>query len=226
MNDLGNGVYELTLARPITPGAATVITYLNDDSYVTYIAHPANADGSTYANAADITFVVDCWRNPGSCTEYQADIDRSGQVTGNDVIVLVDLLNGMDQFDEWFFTLKADPGPCEPVPVPCGCGALLCGAPEGGGASGPEEDGARFAEGFVAYLTNVDLEDEEQAEWFGEIVARLCDLSVRALSAGERANLAASLLDPELTFVSPWVEFLVPDISAFLQSFDLSAGLE
>jgi len=67
-------------------------------------------------------------------------------------------------------------------------------------------------------LTNVDIEDPVEAECFPVIVGQLCDMSFRVLSVVERQELGRSLLDPELTFVTPWVEFLVPDIVAFLQS--------
>jgi len=45
-------------------------------------------------------------------------------------------------------------------------------------------------------------------------------MSLRILGAAEREALGATLLDPDLEFVSPWVEFVIPDIVAYLQSSD------
>ena len=225
VDDLGNGVYRLTLARPITPGAATVITYLGDDSYVTYIAHPANVDGSLTSNANDITEWVQCWNNPGTCTPYQEDTDHSVITTLNDQITVIDLLNGAGEFDPWYGTPKPDPTQCEPESVPCGCTTPLCGAPEGNGESESDAGSERFAEGFVTFLTHVNLAGDMEAECFAKIVGGLCDMSFRVLSSAERESLAGRLLDAELTFNSPYVEFLVPDVAAFLRSTDPSPVL-
>ena len=75
-------------------------------------------------------------------------------------------------------------------------------------------------------LANVNLEDPVEAECFLVIVGQLCDMSLRVLTVSERKGLGDTLLDSELTFVTPWVEFLVPDIAAFLQSPDPSPVLD
>ena len=75
-------------------------------------------------------------------------------------------------------------------------------------------------------LANVDLEDPVEAECFSVIVGQLCEMSFRVLSAPERAALCEELVDPDLAFASPWVEFVIPDIVAFLQSTDPSPGTD
>jgi len=108
----------------------------------------------------------------------------------------------------------------------CGCEEGEGGAPEGGGDGGPEEGTERFAEGFVTYLTSVDLEDPAEAEYFSVIVGGLCDMALQVLTVTEREALGEALLDPDLTFVSPWVESIIPDIVAYLQSEQSDEGQE
>ena len=87
------GLYTIALAHGCVAGAVTTIQY-NGGDYVSYLHHPANADGSDYANANDITVVVNCLNTPGSCQNWQADLDFSGSQTANDIVEVVDLLNG------------------------------------------------------------------------------------------------------------------------------------
>ena len=76
-------------------GTVATIQYDGGD-FVEYIHHPANADASVKADANDIIVVVNCLNSPGSCPDYQGDIDASGIQGANDIIEEVNLLNGSD----------------------------------------------------------------------------------------------------------------------------------
>ena len=100
----------LTLDRPIDPKAWTVITfhgeYADDVIRLGYL--PADADASGTSNAGDIVEVVEGTRHGGPL--HQFDIDRSGSIANNDIIVLIDLLNGAEPFEGyWFKTLPPRP---------------------------------------------------------------------------------------------------------------------
>ena len=100
----GVGNYTITLEHGIAAGAITTIQYAGTGDFVQYYHHPSNVDGSGYANANDITEIVDCLLYPGSCADWQEDIDYSGAPTGNDIIETIDLLNGASTYEPWFGT--------------------------------------------------------------------------------------------------------------------------
>ena len=111
--DNGDGTYTITLAHGIAVGAVTTIQY-NGGDYVQYVHHPANVDGSSYANANDITFVIDCLYHPGACDAWQEDVDFSGAATANDIIETIDLLNGAGVYAPGWFNspLPVNDGSC------------------------------------------------------------------------------------------------------------------
>ena len=115
VTDNGDGTYTIILNHGIQGGTVATIQY-NGGDYVTYIHHPANADaktGSASANANDILYVIDCLRDPGSCEDYEADIDASGVQGANDIIEEIDLLNGAGAYCPWFgTTLPVNGGDC------------------------------------------------------------------------------------------------------------------
>lgn len=111
----GSGVYEMVLAHAIAPGRVTKIEYLGDGSSVEYTSHPANVDAGPAANGADVEEHIDCCLT-GLCTpmwgNYSCDIDRSLAVTPADLIFLVDLLIGTQQWDQWNNTNLPSPAAC------------------------------------------------------------------------------------------------------------------
>ena len=112
ITDHGDGSYTIILEHGIAPGAVTTIRY-NGGDYVEYIHHPANVDGSSFANANDITKIVDCLNSAGSCLPWEQDIDFSGAPTANDIIEEVNLLNGSGAFTAWYGTeLPVNGGDC------------------------------------------------------------------------------------------------------------------
>ena len=110
------GVYAIELAHGLGTdvcfGSVTTIQY-NGGDYVTYIRHPANVNGSSFANADDIIALIDCLNAPGSCENYEADTDASGIQGAADIIEEVDLLNGAGAYCPWFGTqLPENNGDC------------------------------------------------------------------------------------------------------------------
>jgi hypothetical protein len=110
--------YTLTLTRPITAGAATTITYTDNNTATqtaTFIAHPGNVNGDALSSGADVMSMIDCCLN-GDCAPWglhSCDIDGSGAVHPPDLIGLIDLLNGAGPFDAWSGTsLPSADGVC------------------------------------------------------------------------------------------------------------------
>lgn len=107
--DEASGVYTISLARPITPGAITRVAYsptVGTPSIATFISHPANVNGDSLASPIDILRIIDCLNNVSpevNCPwgTYSKDIDHSGQFNPADVLRVIDLLNGADVFDPW-----------------------------------------------------------------------------------------------------------------------------
>lgn len=107
--DNGNGSYTIHLARPLTPGAATRISYTpmsGPSTTGTFYAHPANVNGDNIANPLDILRIIDCLNGiqPNvNCPHgiYSRDIDQSGVFNPADILRVIDLLNGADLFDVW-----------------------------------------------------------------------------------------------------------------------------
>lgn len=109
VTDNGNGSYTIHLARPLTPGAATRISYtpMSGPSTIgTFYAHPANVNGDNIASPVDILRIIDCLNGiqPNlNCPYgiYSRDIDHSGVFNPADILRVIDLLNGADLFDVW-----------------------------------------------------------------------------------------------------------------------------
>jgi hypothetical protein len=110
------GVYTLTLARPITAGAATTITYTNDinaRTTATFISHPANANGNATSTAGDVLDLIQALRGvvilPSGM--FSQDIDKSGLIGPPDVLEALDLLNGSDAYAVWNNTPRPTAAP-------------------------------------------------------------------------------------------------------------------
>ena len=107
------GVYEIRLARPITPGAVTRV-YYRDGSYVSLIAHPANVNADDTSARADVFSLLEHMNDiaPAPYDPYSVDINHSGGVDPGDLLALIDLLNGAGLHTEWSATTKPTPGDC------------------------------------------------------------------------------------------------------------------
>ena len=99
----GDGTYMLMLARPITPGEITSITYtdgLGTASTGCFAAHPGNVNGDGAADPDDISALIDVLNGDALSPWgiYSEDIDHSGRLTPADLLRGIDLLNGAGPF--------------------------------------------------------------------------------------------------------------------------------
>jgi len=223
VTDHGDGTYTIALEHGLRSNYVTTIEYLGSEDYVQYIHHPANADGSSVANAADITVVVDCLNSPGTCENYVADIDASDVQGANDIIEEIDLLNGDGQYDPWFGTSRPENlGDCPAECPPSGGGGDGGGAGEGGGRGAPsapdvDEDEPPFGPWFVEFLMQANQQGAPAMSEFIITVEALTGWCAEHLTSSEKAELVALLTDPEAEFADEAVEALVPRIVAALQ---------
>lgn len=121
-NVVGNGnTYTITLARPITKGAVTRVSYNPEGApavVATFTSHPANVNGDSQSAPTDILRIIDCLNNVTPAVNcpwgtYSTDIDQSGAFNPADVLRVIDLLNGADVFDPWNNTALPG-GTCTP----------------------------------------------------------------------------------------------------------------
>ena len=207
VTDLGSGQYQITLLRAITPGAATKIVYIPSGSEVIFYAHPGNVNGDGFANALDVTALVDYLSPPPTPPwgPYSVDIDHSGQGGPSDITREIDLLNGAQLYDPWLSTALPEAPDCDPAC--CGCDQWPAGAaaPEGANSEPEAQDNSAYITGMVGYLVAVDPNDAEDAHWWHETAEGMAHLAIVALSDAERDELACRLLDDELEFTSPVV---------------------
>jgi len=117
--DHGGGSYTLLLARPMTPGAVTTITYVTNGTYGVFTSHPANVNGDSAAGAADVLAMIDCLNGLNTAVNcpwdgYSSDVDRSTATNAADVLAVIDLLNGAAAFDSWNNTTRPDAAACLP----------------------------------------------------------------------------------------------------------------
>ncbi len=115
------GSYKITLARAITTGCVTVISY-DDDQFGEFISHPANVNADGVSNQLDILALIDILNGVAEPPFglYSADIAHRGIITPLDIIFLIDLLNGAEVFDPWMNV---------PLPENVGCPGGACGDP-------------------------------------------------------------------------------------------------
>ncbi len=103
VEDDGTGAYIIHLARPITTGAVTTITYIGTGAMGTFTSHPGNVNGDIETAPSDIIAEIDCINGLGACPWglYGCDVDHDGQCGPSDIVGLVDVLNGAGEFTAW-----------------------------------------------------------------------------------------------------------------------------
>jgi len=108
VTDNGGGQFTIHLAHPITSGAVTKITYSGNGTFARYIAHPANLNIDGFANVTDVQALVNALDGtvPLLAGLLSGDVNRSGAVTGADLLDLVGLLNGEGEYAIWNNTPK------------------------------------------------------------------------------------------------------------------------
>ncbi len=109
---MAGGVYMIKLARPITPGEVTTVTY-TDEHYVSNPAHfrslPGDVGGNRFTRESDIDILVRILNGelappwPG----LSDDIDHSGSTGPRDLLRLIDLFSR-----EWINMSVPIPGVC------------------------------------------------------------------------------------------------------------------
>jgi len=109
-----DGTMTLELARPITPGHVTTLTYTANSGMqesFSLTAHPGNVNGDGVTAPSDILALIDGLN--GTLTLpwglYSCDLDHSGVCGPEDILRAIDLLNGSGVFTPWIDTpLPAD----------------------------------------------------------------------------------------------------------------------
>jgi len=98
-----DGTYTLVLDRPVTSDAVTTVSYVADTGEIatgTFTSHPANVNGDAAADTLDISTMIDALNGtPPAWGSYGTDCDHSGSTTPADLLCVIDLLNGGDDFD-------------------------------------------------------------------------------------------------------------------------------
>ena len=104
---------QLDFDAPIEPGAWTVVTHNASGSSTCLGFLPADAGQDRLASAGDINALINSINLvPGFILpDYATDINRSGLTNGQDILRLIDLLNGADEFAPWIAQTLPD-NPC------------------------------------------------------------------------------------------------------------------
>ena len=102
VDSVGNTV-TITLNDKISPGEWTCISHLPSGGQWCMGYLPANADQNLVSAANDINALINAINLvPGfKLPLYASDINRSGLTTGQDILRVIDLLNGAGDFDVW-----------------------------------------------------------------------------------------------------------------------------
>lgn len=105
---------------PIETNAWTIVTHNASNTHTCIGYLPADAGQDGLASATDINALINSINLvPGSILpDYATDINRSGVTNGQDILRLIDLLNGAGDFTPWI--TQTIPGlPCECTPGGC-----------------------------------------------------------------------------------------------------------
>lgn len=104
-------VLRLTFAAPIDPQAWTTIEHINSGTQTCLGFLPGDVSGNSLVETGDVTSLVSDLMTP-ALPIYAVDMNRSGNVDSEDLIELVNLLNGADAFSPATGTsLAASPCP-------------------------------------------------------------------------------------------------------------------
>lgn len=122
----GSGTYKytITLARPITAGALTTLTYTDVHGLKSsgrFNSHPANVNADLFAQSfppSDVEFLLDALNGAATLPwgSYSGDVDRSAGVTAADILEEIDLLNGAGVYIPWEGTSNPSSSPFCPPP--------------------------------------------------------------------------------------------------------------
>lgn len=214
---LGGGMYEIQLAQAITTGRASTIKYTHESSSdsITYFSHPANVNGNSQSNPADILSLIDYLNGIGTVPWglYSCDIDHTNSCLPADIIGEIDMLNGTNGFAVWN-------GVNKPLTTPCadaGCSGMSLMAGTESGLDELEESNDAFANRTVEFLTIAQTDETTTVKDIALVGDALMQWCKDNLSPHELESLAARLEDPSLAFVDPEVRLMIPQFVSQLR---------
>jgi hypothetical protein len=99
---------------PIPPGQWTRIIHNDMTPSATCLGFlPADVTGDQASGPLDIIRVIDCLNNVAQCAIYQCDINFSVECNAQDILGVINLLNGAGCYDVWNnVALPASPCAC------------------------------------------------------------------------------------------------------------------
>jgi len=118
VEDNGDGTQTIHLEQPITPGAATIVSYANNSGCALtagrfeFLPGDVNANGLVLVSEDVGHFATWCLSGQPGVLMERCDIDRSGVISTDDLIRLIDLMNGAGPFDPWLGRTVST-APCE-----------------------------------------------------------------------------------------------------------------
>lgn len=118
VEDHGDGTQTLHLTWPLTPGATTTVAYVNNSGCTSTSGRfkflPGDGGSPDNAVATDdaSNFGFNCLSGQPGTNMERCDIDRSGDLSSDDLIRLIDLMNGAGPFDPWLGRTVST-APCE-----------------------------------------------------------------------------------------------------------------
>ncbi|MGB0717203.1 MAG: hypothetical protein ACPGXK_15095, partial [Phycisphaerae bacterium] len=92
----------LSLAEAIPPGSWTTITLTDGPASVRLGFLPGDTNGDRTSDGNDIRQLIDWLDGPAPPTPEKYDMNRNGQLEPEDLLRLIDLLNGADAYESWF----------------------------------------------------------------------------------------------------------------------------
>lgn len=102
--DESNGGYLLKLDRPIHPGSRLAVYNIgHGGTRLTFTSHPGNVNADEYSDTEDVRSLLSRLRGQLVLPwgEFSEDIDHSGRLTPLDLLDLIDLLSGAEQYSAW-----------------------------------------------------------------------------------------------------------------------------
>ena len=211
------GVYELLLDRPISGRHWTTITNSPSGDEVSFASLPGDVNSDGTSNPAlDMTALIDCLNNPGTCTEWQQNINHDSAASGLDLTRLIDLFNGAGTFISWT-------GATLPTNICAGMGEAASPGGEPAESSASSQSGTsaavshgELADWFMDWMTGALPSDGfGETEW-EEAVWAVAGWFADHFPMEEREALAARLEDPSMKFNDSAAE-LIPGIIDLLR---------
>lgn len=107
-------ITSVLLARSIAPGRAQRVEFndgFGSTSAATFYSHPGNVNDDFAVNSQDILDLLPALDGStlGAWGFLSSDIDRSGEVTPLDLLDLIDLMNGAEEYEAWANTFRPNP---------------------------------------------------------------------------------------------------------------------